>query len=76
VDRVLQTAAGLAERAVLVAVAREAVGRAARVVASEQGPERLEEIAAALEAGAFELFDALLAVRDGSRRRRGAVRVG
>jgi hypothetical protein len=76
VDRVLQTAAVLAERAVLVAVARETAGLAARVVAHEQGGTKVDEVVAQLQAEAFELFDGLLAVRDPSRRGRKPVGVG
>jgi hypothetical protein len=62
VDRVLQTAAALVERAALVAVAREAGGLAARTAAARHGSGELTQGRDELQQAALDLFDALLEV--------------
>jgi hypothetical protein len=62
VDRVLQTAAPLVERAVLVAVARETAGLAARVAAGRDPDGGLDRGREELQRAALGLLDALLAV--------------
>jgi hypothetical protein len=62
VDRILQTAAPLVERATLVAVAREAAGLAARATAARSPGAALDRGQAELQRSALELLEALLAV--------------
>lgn len=59
-DRVLRTAPGLVDRAVIVAVAREVAGAAARAVAHRDGPDALEPVTAELQVEAIALLDDLL----------------
>jgi hypothetical protein len=58
------------ERAVVVAVAREVAGLAARTVVHAEGRAGVDEVVAELQAEAFALLDDLLDVRDPARRGR------
>jgi hypothetical protein len=69
VDRVLQTAAPLVERAALVAIAREAAGQAARATAATGDPGALDAGREELQRAALDLFDELLAVEEPAPRK-------
>jgi hypothetical protein len=69
IDRVLQTAAPLTERALLVAVAREVAGLAGRSIVAHEGAEGLEPVSLELQGAAIGLLDQLLDVPDPAARR-------
>ena len=63
VGRVLHHAEPLLDRAVLIALAREASGVAARVLAATEGPAAFEVVVDDLRTDAVDLLDRLLAIR-------------
>ena len=63
VDRVLRWAPQVVDRAVLVAVAREVSGAAARAAIARGGPEAIEPTLAVLRPAATDLFEALLTAK-------------